>query len=82
MTLTPSIEMAGRGLKKGPRRPARRRAAAKPAAPAPATATPVPRSSRDAGGGGGASKRQHDADPVRANSRFAYTKLISWLDLY
>jgi hypothetical protein len=74
--------MAGRCLKKGPGRPARRRAAAQPAAPAPAPAKPVPRSLLDAGGGGGASKSLHDADPVRANSRFAYTKLISWLDLY
>jgi hypothetical protein len=34
-----------------------------------------PRSLRDAGGGKGASKRQRNADPVRANSSFAKPKL-------
>jgi hypothetical protein len=45
-------------------------------------APPVPKGLRDARGAGGASKRQGYADPVRANSRFAYKKLVSYLDLY
>ena len=66
-------------LRRGPGRPARRRAAP----PAPRAAVlPTPRTLRDAGGGRGASKRQRDADPVRAISRFQDTNLIICLDLY
>ncbi len=49
-----TIEMAGRCLEKGPGRPARRLAAAQPAALAPAPATPVPLTLLDAWGGGAA----------------------------